>query len=109
VGLIKLALNLTYLLSNIIHIYDSHPFLPHKLLHCPLPSPGARLLVCSGTELALFGLIIRRRVMTMIYRSHRGVESLHNGTLEHTGHHGKAQYCKLEGIMLANLSILQIG
>jgi hypothetical protein len=24
--------------------------------------------------------------MTMMYRSHRGMESLHNGTLEHTGH-----------------------
>jgi hypothetical protein len=36
-------------------------------------------------------------VMTMIYRSHRGVESLHNGTLEHTGHHAT----------MAKLDILQ--
>jgi hypothetical protein len=33
----------------------------------------------------------------MKYRSYRGAESLYNGTLEHTGHHGKARYiAKLE-------------
>jgi hypothetical protein len=81
VGLIKLALNLTDLLSNIIH---SHLFLPHKLLHCPLPSWCAFAGLFRHRFGSFLGSSSAGSVVTMIYRSHRDVESLHNGTLEST-------------------------
>jgi hypothetical protein len=53
--------------QSIPHIYtteplflliESHLRFPQALLHCPLPSWCAFLLVCSaGTDLVLFGLI----------------------------------------------------
>jgi hypothetical protein len=57
-----------------------------KPLHCPLPSYSARLLVCSGTGSALFGLVTRRgrhsndRLKSQGRRLHRMVESLYGGT-----------------------------
>ena len=57
-GLIKLALDLTDLLSNIIH---SHLFLPQKLLHWPI---ALLVRVCWSVQAQIwlfFGLIIRRK------------------------------------------------
>jgi hypothetical protein len=45
----------------------------------------------------------------MTHRSYRGVESLHNGTLEHTGHDGKAQCRANSRIMTDSSSCLDFG
>jgi hypothetical protein len=70
VGLIKLALDLTDLLSNIIH---SHLFSPRSSSTLPIAFLVMRLLGFLGTDFGGFwDLIIPGSVMAMAYRSNKG-------------------------------------